>query len=91
MYIDNTGHIALWLTIMEGPQLLRLCWHSVSRWGRECFTFILAYKGSQKSVHNNWQPFTPQITHDTQRTIVDARLNLIFMMRQGGYCILFCL
>jgi len=37
------------------------------------------------------QPVTPQITHDTWRTIVDAPLTLIFMLGQGRYCTLFCL
>jgi len=37
------------------------------------------------------QPVAPQITHDTWSTIIDAPLTLIFMMRQGGYCTLFCL
>jgi len=37
------------------------------------------------------QHVAPQITHDTQLSIVDAPLTLIFIMRQGGYSDLVCL
>jgi len=91
MFIDNNRHIALWLTMMEGQQLLTICWRAFWRWGRKRFTFIFAYKRSQYSVHYNVQPVAPQITHHTWPTIVDAPLTLISMIWQGGYCTLFCL
>jgi len=47
MYIDNNRHIVLWLTMIEGQQLLTLCWRSFWRWGSKRFTFTFAYKGSQ--------------------------------------------
>jgi len=59
MYIDNNGHIALWLTMLEGQQSLTLCWRSFSRWGRECFMFTFAYIGSQQSIYDNVQPVAP--------------------------------
>jgi len=91
MFIDNNSHIAMWLTMMEGQKSLTLYWRSFSRWGRERFTFTFAYKGSQQSVYDNFKPVTPQITQDTQRTIFDAPLMLIFKMGHEGYCNLFCL
>jgi len=91
MYIDNNGHIALWLTMMEGQQSLTLCWRSFSRLGSGHFTFSFVPKGSQSFIDDNLQPVTPQITHDTWPTIIDTPLTLIFMMGQGGYYSLFCL
>jgi len=84
MYIDNNGHITLQLTMMEGQQSLTLCWRSFSRWGRERFTFTFAYTGTQWSLYDNFQHVATQITHDTQPTIIDALLTLIFMMVHGG-------
>jgi len=74
MYIENNRHIALWLTMMHGQQLLTLHWRSLSRWGREQVVFSLSYKGSQYFVYDCLQPLSPQITHNTQPTIVDAHL-----------------
>jgi len=70
MYIDYNGHIALWLTIMEGQQSLTLCWCSFWWWCWERFTFTFAYKGSQYSVYDNVKPVTTHITHDTRPTIL---------------------
>ena len=84
MYIDHSGQIMLWLTIMESQQSLPLCWCSFSRWGRECFTFYFDYKGSQYFIYDNLQPVTPQITQDTQLTIVDALLMFICKVGQWG-------
>jgi len=61
-------------------ELLTLRWHPFSRWGRECFTFSFASKGSQYFVYNYWQPLDPQITQDTWPRIVDAPLKLICWM-----------
>jgi len=43
MYIDNNGHLPLWLTMMHGQQLLTLHWCSFSWWGREHVAFSFAY------------------------------------------------
>jgi len=91
MYIDHNGHIALWLTMMEGQQSLTLHWQTFSRWGRERFTCSFAYKGSQYFVYDYLQPVAPHITQNIQLTIVDALLTLIFKMGQAGYRNLFYL
>jgi len=84
MYIENNGHIELWLTMMNGQQSLTLCWHSFSRWGREHVPFSFHYNGSQYFVYDYLQPFAPQITQDTRPTIFDAPLRFNFKMEQGG-------
>jgi len=86
MYIDHNGHMALWLTMMKGQQLLTLHWCSMSRWGGEGFTLPFAYEGGQFSISHYWQPVAPQNTKDTRPTTIDAPLTLIFMMGQGGNC-----
>jgi len=86
MYIDHNGHIVQWLSMVEGQQLLTLRWRSFSTWGRECFTFLFAYQGSQYSVYDFIQPVALQINQDTQPTIGDALLMLIFRMGHGKYC-----
>jgi len=91
MYIVNTGHIALQVTIMEGQQLLTLHWRSFSWWGREYFTFSFAYKGSQYFVYDYVQPIVHKITHETWPRIIDAPLTLIFRMGQGPCYFLLCL
>jgi len=91
MYIDNNGHIALKLTIMEGQQLLTLRWRSFSWSGREHFTFSFAYRGSQYFVNNYVQPIANKITQDTWPRIVDTPLTHIFMMGQGACYHHFCL
>jgi hypothetical protein len=88
---DHNRHIVLWLTIIEGEQLLTLHWHLFSRWGRERCTVSLAYQGSQDSIYDYLQTVAPQITQDTRLTIVNIPLTLIFMMAQGGYYNLFCM
>jgi len=91
MYIDHNSHIALWLTMMQGQQLLTLHWRRFSRWGREYFTFPFASKGSQYFGYDYLQPVTPQITQDTQPIMIDALLMLVFKIGQGEYCNLFSL
>jgi len=91
MYIDNNGHIALYITIMEGQQSLTLRWRSFSWWGREHSTFSLAYKGSQYFVYDYGQPIAHKITQDTWPRIVNTPLALIFRMGQGSCYYLFCL
>jgi len=76
MFVDNTRHIVLWLTIMEGQPWLTLHPRSFSCWGREHFTFSFGYKGSQYFVYDYLQPVTHQITQDTWPRIVDAPLTL---------------
>jgi len=90
IYIDNNLHIVLWSTMMDGQQLLTLCWRSFWRWRRKCFNFTFAYKGSQKFLHDWLQPIGGVISPDTWPKIVDAPLTLIFMMGHGGFCCLFC-
>jgi len=46
LYIDNNGHIALFLTMMDDQQSLTLCWRSFWRQGRKCFIFTFAYKAA---------------------------------------------
>jgi len=65
VYIDDNGHITLWLTIMEGKQSLTLHWCLFSWWGRECFTFSVAYTGSEYFVDAYMQLVAPQIIQDT--------------------------
>jgi len=84
MYIGKNGHIALWLTMMQGEQSLTLCWCSLSRRGREHVASSLFYNGGQYIVHDCLQPVALQITQDTLPTIVDAPLTCIFKMGQDG-------
>jgi len=79
MYIDNNGHIALEVTIMEGRQSLTLHWRSFSWWGRDHFTFSFAYKDSQYFVYDDVQPIALQTTRDTWPRIFDAALTLILL------------
>jgi len=72
MHIDNTSHIALWLTMMHGQQSLTLRWCSFSRWGRDHVAFSASCKSSQYFVYDCLQPVTPQITQNTWPTIVDT-------------------
>ena len=90
MYIDYTGHIALWLTMMEGQQSLTLCWRSFWRLGSERCTLTFAYNGSLYSVYHILQPVDPKIPHATWPTTIDVALTLIFLMWQGWHCNLFC-
>jgi len=78
MYMHNNGHIALWLTIMQGQQSLTLQWHSFSRWDSECFAFSVYFEGGQYSIYGYLQRIAPQITQDTRPMIGDASLTLIF-------------
>jgi len=71
MYIDNNGHITLWLTMIQRQQSLTLHWHSFSRWGREHVTVSFSYKGSQYFVYDCLQRVASRITHDTPPTMVD--------------------
>jgi len=90
MYIDHNSHIVLWLTMMEGQQVLMLHWRPFSSRGREHFTFSVSYQGGQYIVYDCLQAVAAQITHDTWSTIVDTLLILIFMMGQRGYRYHFC-
>jgi len=89
MYIDHNGHIMRWLTMMDSQRSLTLRWHSMSTWGRECFTSSFSYNGGHYFRYDCLQHDTPQSTQDTQPTIVDAPLTFIFKMGKGGYRNLF--
>jgi len=82
---ESNGHITLWLTMMQGQQLLMLRWCTFSRWGSEHVTFCFFYKGGQYFVYDCLQPVAVQITQDTRPTIVDAPLTLIIKLGQGRY------
>jgi len=51
MYMSNNGHIALWLTMMEGEQSLTLHWHSFSWCGQERISVCFDHYGSQYMQH----------------------------------------
>jgi len=91
MNIDNNGHIALQLSIMEGQQFLTLWWCSFSWCSREQFTFSFDYKGSQYFVYDYVQPIAQKITQDAWPRIVDAPLMLNFMIGQRAWYYHFCL
>jgi len=91
MYIQNNGHIALWLTMMQGQQSLMLRWCSHPSWDRVHVVFSFSYKGGQYFVYNCLQPVALPITQDTTPTIVDAPLMLILKMRQAACRFLFFL
>jgi len=76
--MNNNGHIAQWLAMMEAQHSLTLQWDSFFRWGRERIAFSFCYDGGQYCVYSSLQPVAPQITQDTRPTIVDASLMLIF-------------
>jgi hypothetical protein len=90
MYIDHNIHVALWLTMMEGPHSLTLHWRSLSRFGREHGRFTSSYNGSRYFVYDNLQSVTSQITHDTWPTIVDTPATFFFKMGPSRYRHLFC-
>jgi len=77
MYIDHNGNIALRLTIIEEQQLLKIRQRSFSHWGRKCFSFHFANKGSQYFVYDTLQTVAPQISQDTRPRIVAGPLTLI--------------
>jgi hypothetical protein len=89
--MDHNGHIALWLTMMEGQQSLTRCWCKFPRWGRECFTYSFPHEGSQYFIYDYFHCGEPHIMQDTRPTIMDTSLTLIVMLGQGGYRNLFSL
>ena len=91
MYIDHNGHMAQWLTMMEGQQSLTLHWRSFSRWGSENSAIRFGYKGGQWFIYDCLQHIGSVITPNTWPIIIDTPLTLIFRMGQGGYHNLFCL
>jgi len=91
VYIDNNGHIELWLTMMQGHQSLLLYWLSFSRWGREGFAFPCTYKGGHFFVSDCIQPVTPKIAKDWPPIIIDTPLIHTIKMGQTGYSNRTCL
>jgi len=79
------------LPMIPDQKSLSLRWRSFSWWGSEGIAIRFAYKGSQKFLYDWLEPIGGVISQDSRPKIVDAPLTLIFMMRQGGYCNLFCL
>jgi hypothetical protein len=79
------------LSKIHDQESLTLRWHSLSWWGRECFTFSFAYEGSKYYVYDYLQLVGPKVIHATWQIIIDAPLRLIVMMGQGEFYILFCL
>ena len=84
MYINNNGHIVVWLPIMQCQEWLMLWWRSFSRWGKECFTLSLSNIGGQYYIYNCLLPITPEISQDPPQTILDALLMLIIRLGQGA-------
>jgi len=72
MNIDNNGHIALLITMMQGQQPLTLHWGWFSKWGREHIARSISYEASECFIYDWLQPVAPRITQDTQPTIIDA-------------------
>jgi len=81
----------VWFPKMHDQKSWTLRWRSFPWWGREGIAICFAYKGQQKYLHDWVQPIEGLISQDAWPKIVDALFTLIFMMGQGGYCILFCL
>jgi hypothetical protein len=81
----------VWFPRTHDQKSLTLYWRSFSWWGREGIAICFAYKGSQKFLGESLQPIGGVISQDAWPKIFDAPLTLIFMMRQGGYCNLYCL
>jgi len=76
---------------LQDQKLLKLRWHSVSRWGREHHAFFLAYNGWQHFHYVYSLPNRVCITQLTGPKIVEAPLTLIFKMGQGASRFLSCL
>jgi len=79
------------LPMIHDQQSLTLRWRSFSWWGMDRIAICFAYKGSYKFLYDSIHPIGGVISPDAWLKLVDARLTLIFMMGQGGYCYLFCL
>jgi hypothetical protein len=79
------------LSKIYNQQLLTLCWHLFSIWGREGIAISLAHKGAQSCQYDSLQPICSVITHNTWPIIIDTLLMLILKLGQGRYCHLFCL
>ena len=62
---------------IHNQESLTLHWHSFSWWGREHFTIIFDYKGSEYFVYDYFQPIAHNIIQDTWPRIVDPLLMLI--------------
>jgi hypothetical protein len=81
----------LWFPRRHDQKLLVLRWCTFSWRGREGIATCFAYKGWQKLLYDWVQPIRGVISQDARTKIVDSPLTLIFIIGQGGYCILFCL
>jgi len=88
--IDHIHPITLYLTIMEGQQLLTLHRHSFSRLGMEHSTFSVSCIGTQYFVYDYGQSITLKIAQATWPKTVDTWLTFIFMIRQVPFPFQFC-
>jgi len=83
MFMDACDQAPLILLKMQDSKLLRFCWSSFSRWGRERCAFYFCHKGGQYFVYFCIWPVAspaPQIIQDTWPTIANIPLTLMFMM-----------
>jgi len=54
MYVNNSSHLALWLNMIQGQQLLMLHWCSISRCSSERISVCSDFYGSQCIQNGHW-------------------------------------